>query len=486
MQNKSWLDLIVDYKWKYGEFTNYNQTGANVLKAENSLINILESKVGLMNLSDFYLAYSNSANCSVSNACITSWMFIKNNDANPPRQWAEWTMNRYDKTNPYCIASSAQSYYTSPDELSARPVMYLSEEINIGGKGTAEEPFTIIGSKPIVNDVKVTSDTGSSITVEVDAIDDKRVTEYCYKLNTESNYTCTSSNTKVYSGLDSKKIYSLEVYVKDGDGNSSEVYEKALRNLKDYLKDKDKKSTLQSTPVDGMYRYKGTATQVDNNYICFGTTDKTKCTTTPDNYMYRIIGLTSEADTTLGLNANQLKIIKATPSSTSQVWHNNSNGDIKWDVSDMKTYLNTTFLNDAVSSKWENGTTWQGLITSQQWYNAYYTNKLSTEPKNATTTYSYQIGLMYATDFVNAYQESRDNWLFMANGWTSNTAVTEWTMSSAGVAGQVRDAWEVSVSGSLLPMMMYWTYAVRPVFYVSPYISLTGEGTTTNPFIINS
>ena len=64
-----------------------------------------------------------------------------------------------------------------------------------------------------------------------------------------------------------------------------------------------------------MYRYQGVDSQfensevnsenlpvVDNNYICFGITDKAKCLENLDRYMYRIIGYDA--------NTKELEIIK--------------------------------------------------------------------------------------------------------------------------------------------------------------------------------
>ena len=53
-----------------------------------------------------------------------------------------------------------------------------------------------------------------------------------------------------------------------------------------------------------MYRYQGTSELVNNNYICFGTSDKTICTSDEDHYMYRILGITPEGE---------MKLIKQTP-----------------------------------------------------------------------------------------------------------------------------------------------------------------------------
>ncbi len=142
LQDNEWLSYISVHSWQYGELTNYNQTGMNLFKTEKDLLNHFNSKIGLINLSDFFLSYSNDATCSTANACTTSWMFIKNNDPTPPREWAEWTINRYDKSNPYCIGSQGQPYYVAGDELSVRPVMFISIK-KLKGLGTIKEPFIL-------------------------------------------------------------------------------------------------------------------------------------------------------------------------------------------------------------------------------------------------------------------------------------------------------------------------------------------------------
>ena len=251
--------------------------------------------------------------------------------------------------------------------------------------------------------------------------------------------------------------------------------------------EENKGSTLNlSSAVDGMYRYKGTATAVTNNYICFGTTDKTECTeTNPKTYMYRIIGITSVADNTLGLKKDQLKIIKATPSSESRAWHSNNSSDVEWDSSNMKSYLNGTFYN-TIKNATPNGAYWDSLITSQKWYNVDQTNTPgTTEPKTSQTVAS-KIALMYGTDFTNA-STGTNSWLFIKNGWSSNTAVTEWTMSRCGDWYGGCRAWRVYTDGTLNSIgNTNFSLAVRPVFYLQSEINLTGAGTSTDPFRIRS
>ena len=66
-----------------------------------------------------------------------------------------------------------------------------------------------------------------------------------------------------------------------------------------------KPKSLSPNPDQGdMYRYQGTSELVNDNYICFGTKEKSECTNDEDHYMYRIIGITPEGE---------MKLIKQTP-----------------------------------------------------------------------------------------------------------------------------------------------------------------------------
>ncbi len=251
-----------------------------------------------------------------------------------------------------------------------------------------------------------------------------------------------------------------------------------------------------TTVVDEMYRYKGTAAEVTNNYICFGTDNTDTCKKTPKDYMYRIIGITDKEDKTINLPANSLKIIKATPSSESQKWHESDSENIKWDASNMKTYLNETFYNATfveAATKIPNADYWESLILSHSWYNEDYTNIPDAEPKTSHTEAS-KIGLMYATDYKNAGPLNSLNWLCIDDGWSTNKtlqgdALYEWTMSRSGFDNGFTHVWLEDWwdgYGTLMVRTARSSCSVRPVFYLQSSITLTGEGNTENPFIIHS
>ncbi len=216
--------------------------------------------------------------------------------------------------------------------------------------------------------------------------------------------------------------------------------------------------------------------------------------------MYRIIGITdgSQMNKDLGLVKGQLKLIKAIPISEIKSWYSSNLGG-NWNGSELKSYLNGAatddFLTDAKNNQWKTGDYWDSLITSQKWYmelKAEYPWP-STNPLPNTISEGYtegKVGLMYASDYYNSGSQDTNNWLYVKNGWSTSSSLSgnfiyEWTMSRNGITGVYYAAWAMTIFGYLYPDVMNYTYAVRPVFYLTPNITLTGEGTSTNPFIIS-
>ena len=261
---------------------------------------------------------------------------------------------------------------------------------------------------------------------------------------------------------------------------------------------------------DELLRYVGTQSDVTgnkiNNFICFGTENKDTCLGDKGTYMYRIIGITTDkVNTSLGLAKNQLKIIKATPSNTSQAWNSNYTSDVKWDSADVqKTYLNTTFIKTITGITTKVGThTWESLISNPKWYIA--DNKSSsgssftdtTEKDTTTLSDNHKIGLMYASDYHNSfnyasYYNTANSWLHITSGTSNSSSYSstcEWTMTRRGPissrVGYYYYAWYVNSDGSLYNYGMNNPYAVRPVFYLTSEISISGAGTESDPFIIS-
>ena len=231
-----------------------------------------------------------------------------------------------------------------------------------------------------------------------------------------------------------------------------------------------------TTAVDGLYRFKGTYSQVNNNYICFGTSDKEECLKSPNEYtssayMYRIIGITSEDDNTVGLKKGQLKIIKLDPASR-QVW---ASGSQTWDSSNVKNYL-TSWYDTNIAGLTPNGEYWDSLVTSQKWYNVNQTSKPGNiEPKGSQSAAS-KVALMYATDYINAYGEDTSNWLF---------SYYRWTMSRYGPYDGSYATWGLWQKATLVSQWSSAESEVNPVMFLRNGVSLSGTGISTDPFIIS-
>ena len=443
--------------------------------------NNIQPKYTNQNINTVYLSWGNN-NKNINEMCITE------GDINSCRWQA--------------ISNNTQYTFANDTEGEKTIKGYIRDK---AGNKSIEKSDTIIYDKtvPTIESATAEDITQTGFTINITANDNKEgvsktsgIDKYCYGTEDsllEEKYTCVENSKIAIDNLEAEHSYTYYIYVKDKAGNGSPTNKQSFIFKTEEDKPKPPLEKLTEKGGDtfkeqsGMYRFVGTKDQVTNNYICFGTTDKTECLNTPETYMYRIIGITSTKDDTLGIPANSLKIIKATPSSKSQVWHSNKTSDVKWDDSDMKTYLNETFLDDAVDNKWKSGEYWKGLITSQKWYNADQKTKptATAEPTTSQTDES-KIGLMYGTDYMNANGASTSNWLFITNGWTSNTAVAEWTLSRYGYNGSNYYAWYVNTSGYLGNNYLTFTYAVRPVFYLQSEVNLTGQGTVSDPFRITT
>ena len=246
--------------------------------------------------------------------------------------------------------------------------------------------------------------------------------------------------------------------------------------------------SLGDTAYSGMYRYTGIDLDVDDNYVCFGTTDKEECINNPDTYMYRVIGVTSESNDTLGLETNQLKLIKHTSIGTHQ-WHSDYTTDTKWEDSTMYTYLQNDVLNN--TTYYPSG--WSNKIDSVKWNigdvqswtdgNTIYELESSSQTNGAS-----KIGLMYLSDYYYAYQKGGTTNCGnpVCINWLTNSNIDNWTMGRYGNNGSgYYGAWAIYMDSHSGYPSLPRTFNVMPVFYLNSdeqYIS--GDGTLDNPIML--
>ncbi len=274
----------------------------------------------------------------------------------------------------------------------------------------------------------------------------------------ESNYTAT---------ITTKKTIYCTLYFAKG--------RPVLEVLRAHNKGANDVVTYTETLVDDLYRFKGTASQVTNNYICLGASENPDvCKANPNN-MYRIIGVTTDGN---------LKVVKATKYGANKKWDDNSNYVYpNWTVASLYTYLNEDFYN-SINPRI------QVLIDKHTWNLEYSHMSSWNDNIKSDGTEQIKISLMQGSDFyysITTYNESsnKDSWLFIKNGWNGNMEEAEWTMTRFDTAGPSW-GWIIDSNGSLVWGSTDQFNAVRPSFYLVPTIGLIGEGTETNPYTVTT
>ena len=269
------------------------------------------------------------------------------------------------------------------------------------------------------------------------------------------------------------------------------------------------KSTLDG---DG-YRFVGTD---PDNYICFGTTNKSTCTGNTDLYMYRIIGIFEDAE-----GKQHLKLIKKEALNTNFGWHSDTSIDTDWENSVLykllkgSYFLTSTIYSYMQDSIWLNKIeTWDYIATNTKTYensgpNYYdsvtvkniYLHEMNRSSKTSNVgiweTVSGKISLMYVSDYLLSLGSSALDYISSINtstlktGWmhisNNDRQVSgyEWTSTRYGGGGGYYGSWLVFSNGRV----GYYdvggvNHSARPVFYLTSDVKISGEGTTTNPYII--
>ncbi len=258
------------------------------------------------------------------------------------------------------------------------------------------------------------------------------------------------------------------------------------------------------------HRYTGTN---PNNYICFGTSDKTTCTGNTDAYMYRIIGVFESG------GIKYMKLIKKEALNTSYKW-DDSNSDVDWGSSTLKTNLNgTLFLTNTayMPSGWGDriaNWTWNAVNTktyesSGPNYSSITAKNVYLHENNKTgapsggvhgTTPNTKIGLMYASDYLLALgttaslnynsdtnkADFKGSWMHLSNNDSGAPGAHEWTISRYGrISNGSYTVWFVLSGGYFGSTYVNLAHSVRPVFYLNDdEVIKSGEGSLSDPFLL--
>lgn len=270
------------------------------------------------------------------------------------------------------------------------------------------------------------------------------------------------------------------------------------------------------------YRYVGTN---PNNYICFGTTDKTNCTNNTDKYMYRIIGIFNDDS-----GNNHLKLIKKEALNEDKTWHNVLNATVNWDESSLYNGLHKNDFMTNSEYKYMQEIFWPGIISNWKYISAntlsstvyelhylanssknVYLHEMNKPEKTNETCYAAysvtptivdcnsgtwkevnaKIGLMYANDYLLSMGEETLNLVNVnnkdkfKNGWiniyNNDIGGEEFVIAKESNSS----SYIIQTNGYLSGYGFTGKAKVRPVFYLNSSVKLiSGSGTLDNPFII--
>ena len=147
LDNNSWSSMITTHTWKVGgmSFTygfSTPQTAYNYEVGANSSSTPYKAKIGLMYVSDYGFAASNtywSTNLSSYNSATSNnWLYLDSN---------EWTISRdsdfsNDAFSVYSGSVRIDYVYSTSDAV--RPVFYLSSLVNyVSGSGSSADPIRV-------------------------------------------------------------------------------------------------------------------------------------------------------------------------------------------------------------------------------------------------------------------------------------------------------------------------------------------------------
>ena len=254
-------------------------------------------------------------------------------------------------------------------------------------------------------------------------------------------------------------------------------------------------SKLSNELVAGLYRYQGVQNDDNNvdNYICFGTTNKSDCVSDTDRYMYRIIGINP---------SGQMKLIKKEALNTAYAW-NNSTG-VSWPNSQLFMGLNGSYY--LTNTTYVPDITWSNRIETNVWKygdvdidikNPEITSNIEL---SFNSTINAKIGLMYIHDYEYSLPggsecygdgdsgKCKTSWIFMLKNDSNPPGDdrNEWLMTRNKETHAWLANWANYGDGRTSIGWLNYINSVRPVFFLRASERIaSGSGTLTDPYILS-
>ena len=379
-------------------------------------------------------------------------------------------------------------------------------------------------TKPTITNV-TTSVTKTEINVSVTATDDKGVTEYWYRLDSNTPVKGTG-NTYKFTGLSVGTMYSVKVYVKDAAGNQSDITTKSVQTTPNTASETilGNITVNSGTPNfanaattdegvfkanDGMYGgysyyWRGAVT---NNYVKFA------------NKCWRIIRINGDDSMRLIYDGSSCRANGTSTTESSAVANQAYN--LNYDRSEYVGYTYTTGSQRTLS-----GTASNLKTQNETWYNSnignnsIYSSKIADgkycNDRNAASGYSWssqparyfyyggydrtngnptlscasndvytlKVGAITMDEVImaggvygkgnNSYYLSGGYWTMSPYNWSYNTSTNRFARVFC-----------VRGDGELFAYNVDFTMSVRPVINLRSNVTFSsGNGTQSNPYVV--
>ena len=143
----SFKDMIVSHTWNIGDIggktDTYIGTRTSVLNYESSGTPVT-AYVGMIAVSDYYLAYKGDQNWNLTYSNYTSnWIFSTNNENTSA---VEWTMSRFNNSQAWVIYNTGAvvNFAMGLSGAIVRPTFFLDKDVLWkSGTGTSTDPFIV-------------------------------------------------------------------------------------------------------------------------------------------------------------------------------------------------------------------------------------------------------------------------------------------------------------------------------------------------------
>ena len=354
----------------------------------------------------------------------------------------------------------------------------------------------------------INNNNTDNVTISITSNEDS---EYCINESSEKGNMedcVVSGNLEKDTQITTEVLYGTKEYyihTKDNSGNISISDIISINNtltIGNYLL-QNPTAGLSTIARSGMYRYSGNDHTIDSEGNTIENPDEVNNYVDLDGVSYRIIGIVSEDNATLGLEEGMIKVIK-TETIGVQQWYTNRTTNINYESS-----LIYQRLNDLDSSQTNNvlgntniiSSSWVDRISSVKWnVGDVNLDTNSTAGNTAEIVISYEdntktsntskIGLMYASDYyyaADAIGETNCYENVLCLNWLTDTANETWTMTRYGKDSRNYYLfWRIRTTGALANNNLSVENSLRPVFYLKSDVQYTGDGTgeSTSPLQI--